>query len=161
MTAIAARSPTSIQYSTAEKLQYINTFCLHKTTLLAHGRTVKSKIRPSIRIVCGARQPAARWQHIARYSQCILFTARIYVRRYISEQKATFGRLAAAVRRQVYGGGGRPTHTEPGTAHTAAPRRVRSYRTSKRAKQPPRRFLIIMKGETLFVGQELNLYYCR
>lgn len=72
---------------------------------------VTTKIRPSIRIVCGARQTAARWQHIARYSQCILFTSRIYVCRYISEQKATFGRLAAAERRQVHGGGGRPTHT--------------------------------------------------
>lgn len=122
---------------------------------------VKMKIRPSIHIVCGARQAAARWQHIARYSQCILFTARIYVCRYISEQKATFGRLAAAERRQVYGGGGRPTHTATVSSHTCAPRRVRAYRTSERAKQPPRRILIIMKGETLFVGQELNLYYCR
>lgn len=104
---------------------------------------------------------AARWQHIARYSQRILFTAFIYVCRYISEQKATFGGHAAGLRGWRSGGvrageGGRRTPVKACT-HTGEWRRVRVYRTSERANRPTRRILIIMKGETLFVGQELNL----
>lgn len=80
-------------------------------------------------IACGGKRAAARWQHIARYSQCILFTARIYVCRYISEQKATFGQRAGAEER----GGRRPTHTQTRRAHTLAPPRPRV--SNHRARQ--------------------------
>lgn len=49
---------------------------------------------------------AARWQHIARYSQRYIIYC-VYVCRYISEQKATFCGRTGAVR----GEGGGPTHT--------------------------------------------------
>lgn len=61
-------------------------------------------------LLCVIRRTAARWQHIARYSQCILFTARIYVCRYISEQKATFGRPAGASGEGRGGEARWPTH---------------------------------------------------
>lgn len=87
-------------------------------------------------LLCVIRRTAARWQHIARYSQCILFTARIYVCRYISEQKATFGRPAGAGGRRAAGGGwgGRPTHTDAQRAHTrAAPRPCVSNERARQA----------------------------
>lgn len=78
----------------------------------------------------------ARWQHIARYSQRILFTAFIYVCRYISEQKATFGgraagRAAGAARGARAGG---RAHTRAAHAHCrAAPRPCVS---NEQARQP-------------------------
>lgn len=97
----------------------------------------------------------------------------MYVCRYISEQKATFGTEATRRGAARHGcglgtgtgtsrGGARGTRTGQHTqahavTHTRSQRHVRVYRTNGRANRPTRRILIIMKGETLFVGQELNL----
>lgn len=62
-------------------------------------------------------------------------------------------RWVDARRRRGERGGRGLTHTGVPT-HTGARRHVRVYRAS--GSRPTRRILIIMKGETLFVGQELN-----
>lgn len=67
-----------------------------------------------------------------------------------------YKRTESYVRWTRRGAGRRPTHTPPPT-HTAASRRVRTKRASAPTDRLARRILIIMKGETLFVGQELNL----
>ncbi|CAH0728350.1 unnamed protein product, partial [Brenthis ino] len=102
---------------------------------MAYGRNQKL----GFSILWRRFERAARWQHIARYSQCILFTERIYVCRYISEQKATFGGRERGAARVVRGAraGGVLTHTTP-PKHTGAARRVRMYRTSERANRPTR-----------------------
>ena len=79
---------------------------------------------------------AARWQHIARYSQRILFTAFIYVCRYISEQKATFGgrRPGCGGRRGREAAAGAARTPPHARAHSrAAPRPCVS---NERARQP-------------------------
>lgn len=83
---------------------------------------------------------AARWQHIARYSQRILFTAFIYVCRYISEQKATFGGRATRCRPGCEGrhgsageAGGARTLAQARAHRRAAPRPCVS---NERARQP-------------------------
>lgn len=117
--------------------------------VMAGKENLKNTAIYSVSYVREKLNRSARWQHIARYSHCILFTRVIYVWRYISEQKATFGRRERARGR---GGAGHPhaglsrTHARPLCPCVAGP-----------ADRATRRILIIMKGETLFVGQELNL----
>lgn len=64
---------------------------------------------------------SARWQHIERYSQRILFTRVMYVCRYISEQKATFGRGPDGGGEAV-GRGRVPTQARAHAHTTATPR---------------------------------------
>lgn len=99
---------------------------------MAYGRNQKLGFSSLWRRV----ERAARWQHIARYSQCILFTERIYVCRYISEQKATFGGRECGAARVVRGrAGGRGAHAHH-TAHAHRHRAPRPYVSNERARQP-------------------------
>lgn len=84
---------------------------------------------------------SARWQHIERYSRRILFTRVMYVCRYISEQKATFGRGPDGARAAAGARGG--------STHTAAiPRtRARAPRpcvSNQRARQPTDQLVVFL-----------------
>lgn len=82
---------------------------------------------------------AARWQHIARYSQRYIIYC-VYVCRYISEQKATFcGRTGAG----RWGEGRTHAHARVAT-HTRARRLVR-VSSEPRANRPLRVFLLLWK----------------
>lgn len=135
----------------------VRTMRMVQEHVMAGKKTLKNTAIYSVSYVRVKPNRSARWQHIERYSQRILFTRVIYVCRYISEQKATFGRGP-----DVGGGGG----GEGEDTHTGARPRTHGWRATSvciepasapTERLPTRRILIIMKGETLFVGQELNL----